>query len=839
MRILARVKIKSERKKKKKKKDPLFNIHQMPTDRMAEAPFASSRRRTTKLEAVSHNRLSVSQSTSRNPSRTVSPRPPPLRLSTAHALGILVDPPSSHFHNNTSNHHNQQQQPLDAATVRNARRLNRQLRERFASIKAIMKTVKKTELCNVTTSVLAQWGDDITKLVNECDDLIAALPSKVLELEVSVVHSGEVTPPDMQSISPPTMLGASVKRGGGGMQPRPPPHLTGGPLALDESMPFLANSTVVGGTATLRRDLNLAVTSNVLPDVGRTEQLMVMPQDHNVDRTILLASGLHMCLDGCAKAIGAEKASIALPVRGNVEELRSVSSVGFENDEPTRRRSHMTPEVMAMKTGIMIVCSEGTNPPVDMDLRNALQYFQSQATAAGGGAGTSRSVDGSSTHPQPHHNSLDYLTSSSQQSNLFIPEEAVEMMKRSNYVPQMQDSTSSMTLHPNAPGGGAGAGIRRKPHRSSNERMVTSVRSKYWSKLVCPIRLNASTPILGVVTFLNKDQGNANFSTEDEAIVVGAAATLAGLLSRLSDVDLLARAFQRRLNIPPFPKQLLSGVSIPGQRGQLIYRTKESALSGKEAKIITDGRVERLDSHTPFMSVAEYILKMQSSWRDAVLLNAALRKAHEERTRVVTSLLLRARTSEYCNEVLQKERIAMIPDDDSHNAQFFTDYANFKKLKASLPSHLLAEGAGEEGSISAAPSEAADPSRYPRSSSGAGGGGGGVDLHSLSSASSGELDTAEESQTTVTTSSAAPARRENDGEHELMIIEAETLDIAAGGGGGDYGGVTPPVASAESSVTNSNLLRPDGSWKQHRRRSSSQARSILFGKEVLPAPLIE
>ena len=429
---------------------------------------------------------------------------------------------------------------------------------------------------------------------------------------------------------------------------------------------------------------------------------------------------------------------------------------------------------MAMKTGIMIVC-RGNNPPVDIDPRHALQYFQSQANK---------------------QNSNENLA--------LIPEEAVDMIKHTRFT--MQDSMSSGTFwEPQS--------TRKRLHKNGLERMVTSVRSNIGANWSAPSASMPPHPYL-----VSSPSSTRIKVTRTSPLKMKRLWWVRGHAGRtplsLNDVDLLGRAFQRR-STPSLPQAVIvwckhpwtaRSADLPYQGICLERRKRRSSLRG-----VWSGW-----THTPFHERRRVYRENAVVGRDAVLLNAALRKAHEERTRVVTSLLLRARTSEYCNEVLQKERIAMIPDDDTHNAAFFTDYANFKKLRSQLTStgELV-----EEGSVSSPPSEA-PPSQLlqkpqpPQRQSGSPNAGllegGGSEYafeeqHSLSSDYDNNLG--DESPRTVSE-------------------RAATID----------GGMTPPVAaSCESSVTNSHLRPTD--WHGVRRRSSSQAKGILFGKEVLPPPI--
>lgn len=585
------------------------------------------------------------------------------RLSMSHQLSGSVP-------QITTTHH-----PAEQSQSHRGLRLSNQLRDRFETIKVLAQAVKKTELCDVTHAMLADWSKTLLKAVSECDDLVANLPTRMADMEVGGGPGGS---------------GVTSRRVSGQFQRMPlnASHPSGGsvspnvisPRDTSFAFPPLSGSQLGAPAGSL--------IGNMVPDTGSLVFTLQATAEPAAERMHNLALCVHMCLDAAARSINAERASICMPVRGVKEDLRTVCSVGFvHEDHHTHRPAQTSPESLCVQSGFMIVCSNGTNPPVELDMRSALAFFQDESEAAGG----------STSPPITNLNDTTEINDAiaKRTAGMAVPRAAAAMMMRAVQRPpplsaaNLQSTTSiagpSSVMAAAAGKGSSGSGV--------GPSIVTSLKSRYWSKIVCPIRINNTSPVLGVVTFLNKDKGSNNFSTDDETIAFGAASTLATLLARCTDTELLTRSFEKNPAVPPFPAHLVTTVTVPGSRTQFVYRTKEPS-GGKDIRILSDGKAERLDSHTALMAVSDYIVRMQQSWKDAVLLNAELRRTHEERTRVVTSLLVRARTSELRNTVLEKERIALIPENDEHNAKHFRDYAQFKKHRHRLE-ELMQEDAEE------------------------------------------------------------------------------------------------------------------------------------------------
>jgi hypothetical protein len=600
-------------------------------------------------------------------------------------LSISQGPGGSHLHHASGPSNAVPQlsltQPDPAAQGHRAMRLSNQLRERFEAIKVLAHAMKKTELCDVTHAMLAEWSSSILKAVSECDEVVANLPTRIADMDAGALHGGP---------NPASGRRGSIAASRGSVSP-----LMLSPKDAGLAFPPIHLSAIHTGGATAAFGGAGSIVGAMVPDSGSLSYTLAATAEPAAERMRNLALSVHMCLDSASRSINAERASICMPVRGVKEDLRSVCSVGFVNeDHQTYRPTHTSPESLCMQSGLMIVCSNGTNPPVELDMRSALAFFQDAADpTANGGASTSASA--------MNLNDTTDMSESIAKHNgaAHVPHAAAAMMMRaaqhrppplsatSTFQPGMSLNGPSSVLAAAAAGKHSGAG-------GMGPSIVTSLKSRYWSKIVCPLRLTNTSPILGVATFLNKDKGNNNFSADDETIVFGAAATIAVLLARCTDIELLSRSFEKNPSVPPFPSHLTTAVTVPGSRTQLVYRTKEPS-GGKDIRIlVVDGKSERLDSHTALMAVSDYIQRMQQSWKDAVLLNAELRRTHEERTRVVTSLLVRARTSELRNTVLEKERIALIPDDDEHNAKHFRDYAQFKKHRHRLE-ELVSEDARE------------------------------------------------------------------------------------------------------------------------------------------------
>lgn len=561
-------------------------------------------------------------------------------------------------------------------------RLSNQLRDRFEAMKVLAHAFKKTELCDVTHAMLNDWSTKLLKAVSDCDEIVANLPTRIADMDVATLHGGGLgggggggggrrgSVASKQGSVSPAML--SPKDNAFAF---PPIHLNG---TTNSNHPFSGGNTIS------------SIISGMIPDSGSLSYTLQATAEPAVERMRNLALSIHMCLDSASRSINSERASICMPVRGVKEDLRSVCSTGFANeDHQSYRPTHTSPESLCMQSGLMVVCSNGTNPPVELDMRSALAFFQDASNPS-----SSSTPGGQTVSPRALH--LNDTTSINEelakQESRPVPRTAAAMMSRAAQQ-RPPPLSASATFHPavsmNAPNSVAAAAAGKGS--GVGPTIVTSLKSRYWSKIICPLRLTNTSPILGVVTFLNKDKGNNNFSTDDETIVFGAASTLAALLARCNDTELLSRCFEKHPAVPPFPAHLSSSVTVPGSRTQLVYRTKEPS-GGKDIRIlVADGKSERLDSHTSLMAVSDYIQRMQQSWKDAVLLNAELRRTHEERTRVVTSLLVRARTSELRNTVLEKERVALIPEDDDHNAKHFRDYAQFKKHRARLEELLQEE----------------------------------------------------------------------------------------------------------------------------------------------------
>lgn len=550
----------------------------------------------------------------------------------------------------------------------------------------IAQQVRKTEICDVTKSMLSEWGASLNKAMSECDDLVAGLPTRWAEMEVGSHNASRRTSllpslhdhPAAHSIRSPIR---TPQEGG----PLIPQHHHATISPTQQSSPLFAS---VGPGS---------LVGSMMPDTGALSSVLQPNSDAGVERMQHLALSVHMCLDGATRSINAEKASICMPLRGVKEDLRSVCSVGFGTAHHTNKPATTSAEFLCMQSGLMLVCSSGTNPPVELDMRSALAFFQDEVEGGASGSGSSPK------RRQSIGEVARFLTRT--QSN--VPKKAAAMMmlaarKRGvTSTPQALDGSMSTMLDgtANSNAGHHAAGRSGGAHGTSSgpntnkvdedaaaapQTIVTSLKSRYWSKIVCPIRTSNTSPIIGVVTFLNKDKGNNNFSSDDETIVFGVAAALASMLVRCTDVELLSRSFIPNPPVPAFPAHHVAAVTIPGSRSQLVYRTKDPN-GGKDIKILlTDGKAERLDNHTSLMAVADYIQRMQQSWKDAVLLNAELRRTHEERTRVVTSLLVRARTSELKNNVLELERVAIVPEDDDHNAKHFRDYSLFLKHRERL-----------------------------------------------------------------------------------------------------------------------------------------------------------
>lgn len=572
--------------------------------------------------------------------------------------------------------------PYDPAQGHRALRLSNQLRERFESIKVLAHTMKKTELCDVTHAMLSEWSNNLLKAVSECDEVVANLPTRIADMDAAALHA------------------PAHASNGGGRRASMASKGSISPAMLSPKDPGFAFPPIslggfnMGGAAAAFGGGGAGgIVSTMVPDSGSLSYTLQATAEPAAERMHNLALSIHLCLDAASRSINAERASICMPVRGVKEDLRSVCSVGFVNeDHQSYRPTHTSPESLCMQSGLMIVCSNGTNPPVELDMRSALAFFQDASDPVGNASTTSPAA-------LNLQDTTDMSESMAKHGSRPVPRVAAAMMMRAAQhrpTPLNASATFQAALTMNAPssvlataagkhGGGAGG---------MGPTIVTSLKSRYWSKIVCPLRLTNTSPILGVATFLNKDKGNNNFSTDDETIVFGAAAAIAVLLARCTDIELLSRCFEKNPSVPPFPAHLSTPVTVPGSRTQLVYRTKEPS-GGKDIRIlVADGKSERLDSHTALMAVSDYIQRMQQSWKDAVLLNAELRRTHEERTRVVTSLLVRARTSELRNTVLEKERIALIPEDDEHNAKHFRDYAQFKKHRHRLE-ELVNEDARE------------------------------------------------------------------------------------------------------------------------------------------------
>lgn len=542
-------------------------------------------------------------------------------------------------------------------------RLNNQLREKFDHVKRLAASIRKTQLFDVSHQMMDDWATKLTQIVVECDELVASLPSRIAEMDLDLYRGAQTSrrpslqphPPGSRN-SPPTNSTHHTPPSPG-LQRQVSPFqntlLPPGPLQSASApllQPYLGPGSLI---------------SQLIPDNGTLTKTLQSLHDAPVEKMRGLSMGVQLCLDGAARAINAEMATVCMPLRGVKDDLRTVVSVGFDKeDHHSHRHSSTSAEVLCMKTGMMIVCSNGMNPPVELDMRSALAFFQREAAG----------------DDEAHHSGT--FTGDSRTN---VPQEAIEMLMANRHQGDKLSTTQNRSLNSTSRAGRS----QNAPATPANgselpPTVVTSLKSRYWSKIVCPMRLNNSAPLIGTVTFFNKDKGNNNFSTDDETIVFGAATTLAGVLSRCTDIDLLARCYQRVLQVPPFPSNLIAPLSVPGSRNQLVYRTKDPN-GGKDVKLLlADGKAERLDAHTALLSVSEYIQRMQVSWRDAVLLNAELRRTHEDRTRVVTSLLVRARTSELKNTVLEQERVTMIPEDDEMNAKNFRDYAQFKKHRALL-----------------------------------------------------------------------------------------------------------------------------------------------------------
>jgi hypothetical protein len=347
--------------------------------------------------------------------------------------------------------------------------------------------------------------------------------------------------------------------------------------------------------------------TNLLPDMpGRSASVLVQPSEAASEKMMSLARGLYLTIEAAARAIGAEKALLCVPNRGVKEDLRVVAYCGFDATAPEHRsKDSKSVEFGVLQSKLLVNCTSGTNPPHEVDYDGVLHYFQDALSDSG------------------------------------TRDRAAEALGTGVALTSTMRFVEANSSH-------VGGGTRR---------------SLYWSKLYCPVRRDASAQPLGVIAFLQKDHGTANFTSDDEHVAFGTAAIVAAMLQRCSDYELLARCSdQIGSSVPSLIAPHVQSVAMPGSHSQLVYRTNDLGTA-KDVKILSgEGTAtERLDIHTPLQTIANYIVRLQQSWRNAVLLNSTLSKTHEDRTKVVTSLLARARVSEFRNEALMAERVAAIP----------------------------------------------------------------------------------------------------------------------------------------------------------------------------------
>ena len=488
-----------------------------------------------------------------------------------------------------------------AAMVDTTKRLNSELRSKFSELRESCVELKDTQLHDISTALLKDFATRMVDLVEECETLVSSLPERVAEMIVGDERRSNNT---VSHVASKLMRHSFIRRASQVSSSR-----AAGPTA--GVVPPTAPPTPRSSGA----NPNPRLPTNLLPDTpGKPSSALVQPTEAASEKMLTLARGLYLTLESATRALGAEKALLCVPNRGVKDDLRVVAHCGFDATAPEHRnKDGRSIEFASFQSKFLINCTSGTNPPFEIDYDGVLHYFEdalSESAPAAAGASTDISLNGGGGLAKD-----------------------ISLSATAKFV----------AIH-------AGGGGRK---------------SSYWSKLYCPVRRDTSSPPFGVIAFLQKERGSSNFTSDDEHLAFGTATVIAAMLQRCSDFELLSRCSDQVVSsLPPLttPPSSIASNLTPGSRSQLVYRTNDQN-GPKDIKILVgeSTTAERLDTHTPLLHIAQYIGRLQESWRNAVLLNSQLAKTHEDRTRVVTALLARARVSEFRNEALMSERIAAIP----------------------------------------------------------------------------------------------------------------------------------------------------------------------------------
>jgi type II secretory pathway pseudopilin PulG len=334
----------------------------------------------------------------------------------------------------------------------------------------------------------------------------------------------------------------------------------------------------------------------------------------------LMATSLHVQLDAVLRAVSAASATIYIPVNGNTAHLEAICDVGRGPDTILSslavKDEHAAP-ALAITTGIMVAICRGRDPVTDRP-RHADALFNAATE-------TFRESVRMAVAPHASRTSATDIDSHPPSSNPLSPRHAIKT--------------------PVA---------------------VTHKRSAVWSAVSIPIRTHAGQkPAAAVLHVVNKHNGKANFTPEDEHILFGACQVLAAFLGRVAEPRALARHFVPTRPMPPVAVAPRAGVSIPvpgggytdeplgGYKSQLVWRTYEHPGAVREVKILVRDQAVKLDDRAPVMRVYDYVERLQTAWQRSVLLNVEYQSAFDQRTLYLTALVHKLKSAALKNEMLR------------------------------------------------------------------------------------------------------------------------------------------------------------------------------------------